>query len=163
MSGCISPCQCGLQPARHGLGRSGGVHGWGSCGAADSSFPLLGDPLYDYRTRSLLGHKVKLTTAHTESRRCQVLPPSMLDLIGLHKGEEWEVPRMVHFHRIHLSDWLGKDTHLTVFAPPPEYFARTCQTLGIAFDYSKVAETDTIKLWKQDTRKKKRKTVSPAP
>ena len=127
---------------------------------ADSSFPLLGDPLYDYRTRSLLGHKVKLTTAHTESRRCQVLPPSMLDLIGLHKGEEWEVPRMVHFHRVHLSDWLGKDTHLTVFAPPPEYFARTCQTLGIAFDYSQVAETDIIKLWKQDTRKKKQKAVT---
>ena len=130
---------------------------------ADSSFPLLGDPLYDYRTRTLMGHKVKLTTAYTESKRCQVLPPSMLDLMGLRKGEEWEVPRMVHHHRLHLWDWLGKDTHVTVFAPPPEFFSRTCHTLGIAIDYSNLAETDTIKLWKQDPRKKKKKAVTIVP
>jgi len=127
---------------------------------ADTSFPLLGDPLYDYRTRTLLGHKVKLTTAHTESKRCQVLPPSMLDLMGLRKGEEWEVPRMVHLHRLHLGDWLDKDTHVTVFAPPPDYFSRTCHTLGIAIDYSNLAETDTINLWKPDTRKKKKKALA---
>ena len=130
---------------------------------ADSSFPLLGDPLYDYRTRTLLGHKVKLTTAHTESKRCQVLPPSMLDLMGLQKGEEWEVPRMVHLHRLHLSDWLGKGTHVTIFAPPPEYFLRTCQTLGIAIDYSNLAETDSTRLWKPDARKKKKKALAKAP
>ena len=130
---------------------------------ADSSYPLLGDPLYDYRTRTLLGHKVKLTTAHTESKRSQVLPPSMLNLMGLHKGEEWEVPRMVHLHRLHLCDWLGKDTHVTVFAPPPEYFLRTCQTLDIAIDYPNLAETDTINLWKQDARKKKKKALAKLP
>ena len=127
---------------------------------ADTSFPLLGDPLYDYRTRTLLGHKVKLTTAHTESKRCQVLPPSMLDLMGLRKGEEWEVPRMVHLHRLHLCDWLGKGTHVTVFAPPPDYFSRTCRTLGIAIDYSNLAERDTIRLWKPDARKKKKKSLA---
>merc|ERR1712226_389727 len=120
----------------------------------DAGFPVLGDPLYDYRARSMLGYQVKLTTSHTAAKRSQILPPVMLDLMGLKKGEEWMVPRMVHLHRLHLDSWLGKDTHLTVFAPPPDHFRRTCKTLGINLDYKALAERDTLISW--DTKPKKK-------
>ena len=124
---------------------------------ADAGFPILGDQLYDYRARAMLGHKLKLTTAHAVATKRQVLAPALLEVLGLRKGEEWQVPRMVHYHRLHLDSWLGKNTHITVFAPPPPHFQLTCDELGISLDYKALAEEDEIRSWQLDTNKARRK------
>ena len=127
---------------------------------ADLGHAVLGDTMYDYRARTVMGHRVKLTTSHTLAERTQVLPAAMLEVLGLARGEEWEVPRMVHLHRLHLAHWLGKDTHLTVFAPLPPYLALTCRQLGIQTDTSQLAERDQLRTWnksKFNAKKKEKK------
>jgi 23S rRNA-/tRNA-specific pseudouridylate synthase len=127
---------------------------------ADAGCPVLGDSMYDYRSRSMLGHKVRLTTAHTVARRSEVLAPALLEALGLRKGEEWEVPRLVHQHRLHLQGWHDRETDLTVFAPPPPHFQQTCTELGIGLDYKAIAERDAVHFWNHNARKKKKKAVA---
>jgi len=115
---------------------------------ADVGHPLLGDQMYDYRARTMMGQKVKLSTAHTNANRTQVLPTHLLEVLGLGKGEEWLMPKMLHLHRLLLPDWLGAGKSLTVFAPPPEHWVKTCKVMGINLDYKVVAEGDTVKQWK---------------
>lgn len=109
--------------------------------------------MYDYRARSLLGHPVRLTSAHTVAHRSQVMAPHLREMLGLGKGEEWLMPKMVHHHRLHIPGWLSKKTNLTVFAPPPPHFVKTCTKLGLALDFKSLAEKDTIRLWDQDKQK----------
>jgi len=122
---------------------------------ADIGNPLLGDQMYDYRARTILGQRVKLSTAHTNAKRTQVLPTHLLELLGMSKGEEWMMPKMLHQHRIFLPDWLGRDKSLTVFAPPPPHWLKTCKVLGINFDFKEVAQKDTVKHWAARVRSKK--------
>lgn len=127
---------------------------------ADLGHAVLGDTMYDYRARTVMGHRVKLTTSHTLAERTQVLPAAMLEVLGVARGGEWEVPRMVHLHRLHLAHWLGKDTHLTVFAPLPPHLALTCRALGIPADTRQLAERDQLRTWaksKFNTKKKLKK------
>ena len=72
---------------------------------ADLGYPVLGDMMYDYRTRPLLGKKPRITS-HTNAHRTQILPPQVLELLCLAKGEEWVVPKMLHHHRLLLTKWL---------------------------------------------------------
>ena len=122
---------------------------------ADIGHPLLGDQMYDYRARTMLGQKVKLSTAHTNAKRMQVLPTHLLELLGMSKGEEWMLPKLLHQHRIFLPDWLGRDKSLTVYAPPPPHWLKTCKVLGINFNYKEVAQKDTVKHWAARVRSKK--------
>ena len=122
---------------------------------ADIGHPLLGDQMYDYRARTMLGQKVKLSTAHTNAKRMQVLPTHLLELLGMSKGEEWMLPKLLHQHRIFLPDWLGRDKSLTVYAPPPPHWLKTCKVLGINFNYKEVAQKDTVKHWAARVRTKK--------
>jgi len=125
---------------------------------ADVGHPLLGDQMYDYRARSILGQRIKLNTAHTNAKRMQVLPVHLLELLGMSKGEEWLMPKMLHQHRLFLPDWLGRDKSLTVFAPPPPHWLKTCKVLGINFDFKEVAQNDTVKHWAARIRSKKKNT-----
>jgi len=122
---------------------------------ADLGHPLLGDQMYDYRARTLMGHRVKLSTGHTNARRAQILPSHLLDALGLSKGEEWLVPKMLHLHRMFLPAWLGTGKDLTVYAPPPTHWTKTCTVLAINFNYKEVAEKDGIKQWKTRLKNKK--------
>jgi len=122
---------------------------------ADIGHPLLGDQMYDYRARTVMGQRVKLSTAHTNARRTQVLPPNILELLGLVKGEEWKVPKMLHLHRLFLPNWLGRDKDLTVYAPPPPHWLKTCKVLRINFDYKVVAQEDKVRHWDKRVRKRK--------
>ena len=115
---------------------------------ADVGHPLLGDQMYDYRARTMMGQRVKLSTAHTNASRTQMLPTHLLEVLGLSKGEEWLLPKMLHLHRLVLPGWLGTGKDLTVFAPPPEHWVKTCKVVGINLDYKKVAEEDKVKQWK---------------
>ena len=110
---------------------------------ADLGYPVLGDMMYDYRTRTLLGKKLRITS-HTNAHRTQILPPHVLELLGLAKGEEWVVPKMLHHHRLLLPRWLPGGEDVTVFAPPPGHWLRTCAALNLRFNYTEFAQADKI-------------------
>lgn len=114
---------------------------------ADQGHPLLGDHMYDYRSSSLMGHKVRVGTKHTQASRQQKLPPALAEKLNVKKGDEWRVPKLLHHHRIHLPEFLGKGKDLTVFAPLPPHFTNTCQALGVAVDWEKIAREDEVKVW----------------
>ena len=82
---------------------------------ADLGYPVLGDMMYDYRTRTILGKKLRITS-HTNAQRTQILPPHVLELLGLTRGEEWMVPKMLHHHRLMLPSVPDMDTQLQLAA-----------------------------------------------
>ena len=110
---------------------------------ADLGHSVLGDMMYDYRTRTLLGKKLRITS-HTNAQRTQILAPHLLDLLGLVKGEEWVLPKLLHHHRLLLPQWLPGGEDVTVFAPPPQHWLSTCHTLDLRFDYKEFAKYDKI-------------------
>lgn len=114
---------------------------------SDQGHPLLGDHMYDYRSSSLMGHKVRVGTKHTQASRQQKLPINVAERLSVRKGEEWRVPKLLHHHRIHLPEFLGKEKDLTVFAPLPPHFRNTCRALGVTVDWKEVAKTDQVKVW----------------
>jgi len=120
---------------------------------ADVGFPLLGDQMYDYRARTMMGQKVKLSTAHTNANRTQMLPAPVMEALGLARGEEWLIPRMLHQHRIFLPDWLGSGKSLTVFAPPPDHWVNTCKVVGLHLDFKEVMLGDKVKHWEAKEKK----------
>jgi len=120
---------------------------------ADVGYPLFGDQMYDYRVRTLMGQKVKLSTSHTNATRTQVLPPPIMEALGLAKGEEWIIPKMLHHHRLFLPNWLGSGKSLTVYAPPPKHWVNTCKVLGLEFDYKEVMHSDKVKHWEAKEKK----------
>ena len=125
---------------------------------ADLGHPVLGDMMYDYRTRTIMGQRIRITS-HTNARRTQLLPFNILELLGLQEGEEWMIPKFLHKHRIHLPGWLEGKKDLTVFAPPPQHWTRTLQTLGVNFSYKEFAESDkpSVKDLNTERAEKKRK------
>lgn len=114
---------------------------------SDLGHPVLGDQLYDYRSREILGQKVKLTTSHTNAKRTQVLSSNLLELLNLNKGEEWKLPKMIHFHRLFLPSWFDKGKDLTIYAPPPDHWIDTCELLGLKLDYKDIAQKDCVMQW----------------
>merc|ERR1711874_460368 len=124
---------------------------------SDMGCPLLGDQMYDYRARTLMGHKVKVGIKNTQANRQQKLPSAVMDRLGVRKGEEWRVPKHLHQFRINLPDFLGPGKHLTVFAPPPKYFSLTSAKLGIDIKFREVAERDEVAEWEARGDKKKKK------
>ena len=123
---------------------------------AELGNPVLGDMLYDYRSRTILGQRVKVTAA-TNARRIQTLQPHLLELLGLEKGEEWRLPRLLHHHRLHLPSWLPAGEDVTVFAPPPPHWLRACQILGIKFNFKDFVKEDEVMQYKARERKPKEK------
>ena len=113
---------------------------------AEQGLPVLGDLLYDYRSKTVLGQKVKMT-ATANANRTQVLPPHLQQLLELEKGEEWRLPKLLHHHRVHLPGWLPAGEDLTVFAPPPPHWLRAASILGIKFDFQEFLEADMVKQW----------------
>jgi len=124
---------------------------------ADQGHPLLGDHMYDYRSSSLMGHKVKVGLKHTQASRMQKLPPTVRERLELKKGEEWKIPKHLHHHRIHLPDFLGKGKDLTVRAPLPPHFIKSCQVLGVQLNWKEIVENDQVKVWPAKEKKKKEK------
>ena len=114
---------------------------------ADLGYPVLGDMMYDYRTRTILGKKLRITS-HTNAQRTQILPPHVLELLGLARGEEWVVPKMLHHHRLMLPRWLPGGQDVTVFAPPPGHWMRTSAALGLRFNFTEFAKADKISHYK---------------
>jgi hypothetical protein len=43
-------------------------------------YPLLGDGMYAYRVKTLMGHKIVSGPEFTQTNRAQVLPPATRDL-----------------------------------------------------------------------------------
>ena len=126
---------------------------------AEQGLSVLGDMLYDYRSKTVLGQKVKMT-ATANANRTQVLPSHLLQLLQLEKGEEWRLPKLLHHHRLHLPGWLPAGEDLTVFAPPPPHWLRASTILGIKFDFKQFAEADVVKQWdksEENQAKKKKK------
>ena len=113
---------------------------------AEQGLPVLGDMLYDYRSKTVLGQKVKMT-ASVNAHRTQVLPPHLLQLLELERGQEWRLPKLLHHHRLHLPGWLPSGEDLTVFAPPPPHWLRASNILGINFDFKQFVETEEVKQW----------------
>ena len=113
---------------------------------ADVGHPVIGDMMYDYRARTLMGHKIKVTSA-TNARRTQILPDNILELLGLVKGEEWQIPKMVHQYKLMLPHWLPGGKDVTIFAPPPAHFVKTCQALDINFNFKDFIEQDTVSVF----------------
>ena len=109
---------------------------------ADLGHPILGDMMYDYRSRTILGKKLRITS-HTNAHRTQVLPYNVLELLGLDKGEEWIIPKMLHQYRIMLPKWV-KGSDVTIYAPPPDHWIRTCKTLGLNFTFKPFAEQEKV-------------------
>ena len=110
---------------------------------ADVGHPVIGDMMYDYRARTLMGHKIKVTSA-TNAHRTQILPENILELLGLMKGEEWQIPKMCHQYKLLLPHWLPGGKDVTIFAPPPAHFVKTCQALDINFNFKDFVEQDRV-------------------
>jgi len=117
--------------------------------------PLLGDQMYDYRAKTLMGHKVKVGLQHTAANRQQKLPQSVMESLGVRKGHEWQIPKHLHQFRINLPDYMGRGKNLTVFAPPPTYFSRTSAALGIDVDFQNLVENDEVSTWEVSERRRK--------
>jgi len=116
---------------------------------ADLGCPALGDQLYDYRSRTMLGQPVRLTTAHTAATRHQLLPRPLLDKLGLQPGEEWQLPKFLHQHRLVLPGWLEGGADLTLTAPPPPHWLSTCSQLGLKLDPATLADEDLPGRWEE--------------
>ena len=127
---------------------------------ADLGVPVLGDMLYDYRSKTVLGQKVKITAA-TNAHRTQTLPGHILQLLDLSKGQEWRLPKLLHHHRLYLPSWLPGGGDVTVFAPPPPHWVRVSQLLGLKFDFKQFVKSDEVKQWdRRELRKTKKKESS---
>jgi len=119
---------------------------------ADVGHAIIGDQLYDYRCRGMLGHPVKFGPGHSSATRNQILQENILGPLELTKGEEWKIPKLLHHHRLCLPSYLGRNKHLTVFAPPPPHFYQTCDALGVTINFKDIAESDSISTY--DAREK---------
>lgn len=125
---------------------------------ADRGCPLLGDQLYDYRARTLLGHKVKVGVKHTQASRQQKLPTVVAEKLGIEKNEEWRVPKLLHQFRINFPKFLGEEKKdLTVYAPPPMYFSLTSKAFGIDINFTDLVKKDEVEQWKKIDKPKKKK------
>ena len=110
---------------------------------ADIGHPVLGDTMYDYRSRTLLGHKLRIT-AQSTARRTQQLPDHVLEAVGAARGEEWRLPKLLHHHRLLLPAWLAGGRDLTVYAPPPPHWTNTCDALELNFSFKDFCEHDKV-------------------
>jgi len=124
---------------------------------ADIGHPVIGDMLYDYRSRTFLGKRIRITS-HTNARRTQVLPYPILEPLGLKKGDEWMLPKMLHQYKIYLPKW-NQGNDITVYAPPLSHWMKTCQLLGLNFNFKEFVEQDKIAHFKtnSDRAEKKKK------
>jgi len=120
---------------------------------ADMEYPVLGDGLYDYRSRTVLDHKVKGMKVNSQTNRSQVLPRATSDMLGLGKGEAWRVPAHIHNWRVHLPGWLGKGKDLTILAPPPPHFNQTLKKADITFSFQDFAADKEIEAFPVKKRK----------
>jgi len=110
---------------------------------AHRGYAVLGDNLYSYRTKQVLGKKVNWQNiALSQTNKSQILPASMLQLFGIDKGDIMRIPACVHLWRCLLPGWLGKNQDLTLFAPPPKYFDQTLDVSGIKFDFEDLTKND---------------------
>jgi len=125
---------------------------------ADSGYPVLGDQLYDYRLKTILGRKVKVSSEHSQSSRIQKLSPAIMKLLGLSKGEEWRVPAFIHCWREYLPNWFGPGNNLTIYAPPPQHFIQALKESGISFSFEMFIKTETEVTF--DQKNKKAKTIA---
>ena len=60
-------------------------------------------------------------------------------------------------HKFHLYLIIILFQHLTVYAPPPQYFQSTLKALAIKFDLDATKESDEICFWKQANPKTKKR------
>lgn len=110
---------------------------------AHKGYHVLGDNLYSYRAKEVMGTKVAWHQVATpEANKNQILPKSSLELFGLNKSEVYRIPACIHLWRCLLPGWLGKDNDLTLFAPPPKYFEQTLTTAGIKLDMDSLMRND---------------------
>jgi len=110
---------------------------------AHRGYHVLGDNLYSYRTRQIMGKKVNWNNiAVSQANKHQILPSSMLQMFGLEKIDVWRIPACIHLWRCLLPGWLGKNKDLTLFAPPPKYFKQTLEVSDMKFNFGDLTKND---------------------
>jgi len=122
-------------------------HHFTSVYLADLGHPLLGDQLYDYRCRGLMGHPVRQGPQQSQAQRSQVLPLPIRERLGLGQGEEWRLPKLSHLFRVLLPRVCEGGGDLTVFAPPPPHFSLTAEALGVELSFKELAESDAVTVY----------------
>lgn len=86
----------------------------------------------------------------------QNLSPWLLERLGLIESEEHLVPCHTHLFRRHFPNYFRKGKDLTVFAPPPNHFRATLDTLQIKFDLKQIMNDDVVRTYpKQKSELKK--------
>eukprot|EP00088_Acartia_fossae_P003673 TRINITY_DN11572_c0_g1_i2.p2 TRINITY_DN11572_c0_g1~~TRINITY_DN11572_c0_g1_i2.p2 ORF type:complete len:413 (-),score=57.59 TRINITY_DN11572_c0_g1_i2:265-1503(-) len=110
---------------------------------AHKGFPVLGDNLYSYRVKTILGKKVNWSNvAVSQTNKNQILPSSMLELFGMDKSDVWRIPACIHHWRCVLPGWTSKKKDVTIFAPPPHYFQKILEEADIKFSFEDLMEVD---------------------
>ena len=104
--------------------------------ANDLLCPIIGDHMYGYRTRHLLNKMVRVNPQKSPDPNAAVknLPDWFLKKLGLYENEENLLPLHLHLGRVFLQDYLGKNNHLILRAPPPLFFQGTADCLGISLE-----------------------------
>jgi len=121
---------------------------------ATRCYPVLGDQLFDYRVKTVLGQKVLKGPELNIKNRTQLLTPATRELFGLGKGETWRLPVFIHHWRLFLPGVMGKGKDLTIFAPLPQHFKQTLVETNIKFDFEEFVKNDSIVTHEIITQKK---------
>ena len=114
---------------------------------ADLLSPIIGDGLYGYRAKMLMGKMVKVDyqLLPDANSNLQTLPKAMLSKLGLKQYEEHMLPLHLHLGRLRLPDFFGASKDLTIHAPPRPYFLGTAEMLNIDIPTSLLEDTQVRK------------------
>jgi len=100
---------------------------------ADLLSPVIGDHLFSYRAKMLMGKMIRVSPQHSPdpNAKQQNLPLWLLNQIGLRQGQEHELPLHLHLGRMYLPGYFGANKNLIIHARPRPYFQGTAEMLGI--------------------------------
>lgn len=111
--------------------------------------PVLGDRMFNYRVRKVLGRRVKVNHGASPSgydASIQKLPHWFVERLGLKGVSDAEglLPTHLHLFRTAIIDFYGPGKDLVVHAPPPPYFDLTAKSFGLNLDYEELKLNDSI-------------------
>ena len=110
--------------------------------------PIIGDSLYSYRVKTVLGKASKVN--HQNSPIGYVpnyLPREILGNLGITASDEMHLPLHLHHFRTHLSGFEG-NKGLNIYAPLPKYFDQSMKSLKISMDINELESSDSISDYK---------------
>ena len=113
---------------------------------AEMLSPVLGDTMYGYRVKTVMGKRIKISHANSPNAYDvgQRLPPWVFNQLGLKLSDEGVLPVHIHLFRTSILDFYGKGKHLKIHAPLPPYFKMTAESLKLPLRYDQWVETDEI-------------------